>query len=116
LQPKREFKPGQRGSELLAWKHSECVGCEFASTCSHKVGNLTICFEEDGMFDSDTTDALLKRTIRFICKARKFERKLVHEGNIIKKKTSLWLVGSKPLEAVMDCSDMKEFVECQKYG
>lgn len=107
---------GATSRELLAWKHSECVDCAYAPSCPQKLGNLRMCFEEDGLNKSSTTEALIKRTIRFICKARKFERKLVHEHNIRKKKDSFWGFGPRPLEAVMCCSDMEEFVECQKLG
>lgn len=107
-------QPLPESRELLVWKYSECVDCEFASSCPKKVDNLRMCFGEDGLDTNRDVKALIKRTIRFICKARKNIRRHEHQENV-RKRGSVWY-GPKPLEAIMSCSDIEEFVACQKSG
>lgn len=108
-------QPPSLSRELMVWKHSECIDCEFTLTCPKGLDNLKMCFSEDGLNNSRTVDALIKRTIRFVCKERRNERRGVHQENINKRR-SLWSIAPKCIDAVMHCSDIEEFVACQKSG
>lgn len=108
-----EGRPPAR--ELIAWKKSECVDCEFRSQCPEKLANLVLCYGEDGLQDSISVEALLKRTIRFLCKKQKKDRRDQHRGFIANKRRS-WTLFPRKLEAKLICSDPLEYVECQKFA
>ena len=101
-----------RAGELIAWKMSECIDCEFHNQCPRKLANLVLCFKEDGLQDSVSVEALIKRTIRFLCKKQKKDRKSEHREFIAKRRHSWW--APKNVEATLVCSDPLEYVECQK--
>lgn len=99
-------------TELMVWKDSECEDCEFSLSCPQGYSNIKICFEEDGLSSARTRKALIKRTIRFISRSRKKERRRENKNNI-KNHIHLYKE-SRIIDAVVNCSDIKEYVACQK--
>jgi hypothetical protein len=102
-----------RARELMAWKKSECVDCEFSPSCPQKLSNLILCYNEDGLHNCSDPGALIKRTIRFLCRKRKKERRDAHRGFIAKKRERWGFMG-RSKEATITCSDMTEYIACQK--